>query len=59
MKAELKRIYCPDFDIKNHFPEDENNFCIFLQIFVGIQHGLVRLRQVWLKMDGKVMLLML
>jgi hypothetical protein len=37
MKAELKRIYCPDYDIKTYYPENEDNFSVFLQIFVGIE----------------------
>ena len=36
MKAEIKWIHSPDVEeLSNYFPEDPENFCLFLQLMVG------------------------
>ena len=35
MKAELKRIHSPDADLDVYYPEDPENFSLFLQLMIG------------------------
>lgn len=35
MKANLKRIYSSDYDLKSYHPESSTNFVLYLQAFIG------------------------
>lgn len=35
MKAELKRIHSPDADLDVYYPDDPENFSLFLQLMIG------------------------
>lgn len=36
MRAEIKELHCPEvIDLKNFYPSEPDNFCLFIQILVG------------------------
>lgn len=38
MKAEIKYIYSPNIEnLETHIPNEKDNFCFLLQVFVGIE----------------------
>ena len=37
MRAELKSIIISDIDIDNYWPDEEDNFCFYLQANIGVE----------------------